>query len=517
MIMARTVTPLVTLAILSGLAAPAAAGVLDYIRDYDLNDYALGVAVTTTQTPYGGGGSSVLPYPYLTSFRPSVFTRDWLLLFEDVGTGVRYVSEGGFEVGAVGNFNSGGFGREVSPELLGLKAREWTIEGGGYVGWRGRTMQAQLRAYTDLLGRNGGSLGELSVSLPFEFAGGYLIPMAEAIYADATYNRYYYGVDQAESGPARPVYVPDGDMNYRLRLRFGWRLSDKWLLSGYVAAESLGDEVRQSPIVNKDRIYSYNLGLAYNADVFLPRDYAHADKTDTPVELRVGAFFVNIDTEFQFPQEDRIPGDIFDLESDGSGEDSKWAPQLDLLVRLADYHRIELGYFEVGRRSSTVAIVPRQFGEIDLPLDEPFRLSSRYRVLRATYSYSLIRDAQKELALTGGVHRTTVEIDIENADGERELVEGNPVSPVIGAEGSVALGDRSRLAARLQLMRSAFGSFDGYVAYGSLDFSRQLTRTVQIGLAINAYLMRLESTRQNFEGTFQALHWGPALFVTLGF
>ncbi len=41
---------------------------LDYLRDYDLNDYALGLAISGEQNPYAGAKNGAYAYPYLTSF-----------------------------------------------------------------------------------------------------------------------------------------------------------------------------------------------------------------------------------------------------------------------------------------------------------------------------------------------------------------------------------------------------------------------------------------------------------------
>jgi hypothetical protein len=62
-----------------------AAGLMDYIRNYDLNDYALGLTLSGSQNPYAGGENSAIGYPVLTSFRDSAFTKDWLLLREGEG------------------------------------------------------------------------------------------------------------------------------------------------------------------------------------------------------------------------------------------------------------------------------------------------------------------------------------------------------------------------------------------------------------------------------------------------
>ena len=46
----------------------AAGNLLDYLRAYDLNDYAIGVAVTGEQNLYSGSENGAYAYPFLTSF-----------------------------------------------------------------------------------------------------------------------------------------------------------------------------------------------------------------------------------------------------------------------------------------------------------------------------------------------------------------------------------------------------------------------------------------------------------------
>ena len=110
------------------LPTSASAGkILDYIRSYDLNNYALGVHVSVSQNPYTNAKNSVIVYPYLTSFQHHAFTRDWLLL-SDGDLGIRKVTENEWVFGAVGRIQTLGFGSEKPDELLGLHERQWTVE-----------------------------------------------------------------------------------------------------------------------------------------------------------------------------------------------------------------------------------------------------------------------------------------------------------------------------------------------------------------------------------------------------
>ena len=122
---------------LSLLAPPVAVAgpLLDYIRDYDLNDYALGLSIAASQSPYLGADDSITAYPILTSFRHSSLTDDWLLI-QGGNIGFRYVTDNDWELGLIGRWQPLGAGLKRSDDLLGLDEREWTVEGGPLIGWR---------------------------------------------------------------------------------------------------------------------------------------------------------------------------------------------------------------------------------------------------------------------------------------------------------------------------------------------------------------------------------------------
>ena len=135
---------------------------LDYIRDYDLNDFALGVAVTGQQNPYTGAESSAYAYPYLTSFKDSAFTDDWFLVREG-DLGVRWLSESGWELGAVGRIQTLGFGNSESDDLLGIADRKWALEIGPTIGWRGWPVHVNFKTYVEASDRHEGLISQLAL------------------------------------------------------------------------------------------------------------------------------------------------------------------------------------------------------------------------------------------------------------------------------------------------------------------------------------------------------------------
>ena len=55
----------------------AAANLLDKVRDYDLNNYALGFGLSSSANIYKGAEDSIILYPFLTTMQESKLTNDW--------------------------------------------------------------------------------------------------------------------------------------------------------------------------------------------------------------------------------------------------------------------------------------------------------------------------------------------------------------------------------------------------------------------------------------------------------
>ena len=150
-------------------AAPCAHadGILDYIRNYDLNDYALGVSYSTIESPYAGDDSTGFAYPYLTSFRHSAFTDDWLILTGgDVGA--RWVNDAGWVLGAVTRIRTEGTEATLLDELADIDVRKWTVEAAPLVGWRGWPVHFELKWYNEIFSDYSGPTTEFTLSLPRE-------------------------------------------------------------------------------------------------------------------------------------------------------------------------------------------------------------------------------------------------------------------------------------------------------------------------------------------------------------
>ena len=505
-----------TLAGLFLLSDAASAGkILDFIRDYDLNDYAFGVSFGTGKNPYIGGENYTILYPYLTSFQDSAFTEDWFLI-RDGAIGARWVSDNGWELGAVGRIETLGLGASEAEELIGVEDRKWTIEMGPTIGWRRWPVQFHLTTYREITGRHDGLISEFSMSLPFKWSRGYVVPSVELIYQDSDYVNYYYGVSSDEATSIRPAYSPSDAYNTAIQARWGYALSEKFLLSGSFSVEYLDSVITNSPIVGRDTLWSAHVGLAYNANIFQSRVYEGSNRNDPRFNFRVGAFYDNIDSKVTRDTADGVPGFEVDVEDFLGAADEDLIPQLDATYRIGQYHSLEAGYFELRRKSSVVLDQDFSFGDINFPAGTQIDSRLNSTVFHMSYAYSLIRDHQKELAFMAGLHVSHFDTEItadDTGDTQRSNV-GTPL-PVLGVLASVAVGQKSSINAKLQFFRMDFDHYQGSLNYFTIDLKHDFSNSVSAGLGYNYYGMNLGSNESEANGYLKLRHRGPVVFMTV--
>jgi len=491
---------------------------LDYIRDYDLNDYALGLTISTSQNPYVGGENSVIAYPVLTSFRDSAFTDDWLLLREgDVG--LRWVSQqSNWEMALIGRIQTLGLGTSDSPELIDLDDRNWGLEMGPMVGWRGWPVHINLKTYTEVLDAHDGLISHLLFSLPWEHERGYLVPGIELIHQSSDYANYYFGVSAGEATPMRPEYQPGDALNTALRVRWGWGITDKWLLYGSLGLEFLDSAITNSPIVERDQLWSANISVAYNSDIFQPT-VSRRGRTDQPrVEIRLGAFSDSIDSSIVRDASEGTDGTDIDLEDLLGLSDKETLLEVDAIFRIGSFHRIEVGYLGIARNGSVTLQDDIMFGDETIPAGTDVNSHFDTKILRVSYAYSLINDTQKEVGVMGGLHFSKFKTTISSeATGQTATSNATTPLPVIGLHGSISLGRKASLGARIQFFRMDYDRYEGSLSYATLDLQRRFGDIFRVGIGYNYYALNLDSRDNDVRGTLEIRHHGPVLFVSAGF
>ena len=140
------------------------------------------------------------------------------------------------------------------------------------------------------------------------------------------------------------------------------------------------------------------------------------------------------------------------------------------------------------------------------------------KTLTLAYGYSLIRDAQKELGVMGGLHLTSFKTTITSATtGQKERSLASTPLPVIGLFASLFLKEKLTFNAKLQMFRTDFDRYEGSMNYSTFDIQRRIGEQVSVGLGYSYYHMKLSSSDNDVNGYLKVRHSGPVLFMTAGF
>jgi outer membrane scaffolding protein for murein synthesis (MipA/OmpV family) len=490
-----------------------AESLLERARAADLNNYALGVTVTGTGNIYKGAEDSVFLYPSLSTMQESALTDDWIVV--DEGDFGFRVIKGDWTFGAVGRIQTLGF--DESDELIGVDQRRWAFEVAPAVHYRAWPIHVSFKPYFELSDRHNGYTSQLEFLYPKQFERGYMTFGVEFDYLSNDYSNYYFGVAPVESAIDRPAYEPGSTVNTELKLKWGYELSKHWLLRGRVGLLLLDRDVQDSPLIDADQSWSTSVGIAYNADVFQPRSDGERYAKSPNFSIRYTMLRDDLDTRIIRDASSTAPGTIIHVEEMLGLTDKKTVGQLDFMYRFGGYHRLEYSYSSVKRSGTTLIENDIIVGDAFFSAGTVVNAKNESETMRISYGYSLIRDNQKELGVTAGLHRTRLETSIVSTiTGEVESNRPDPVLPTIGAFGSVVIGARTKVEVEGQFFRLDYDRYEGSLNYARVEVLYELGR-VGLGIGYSYYSVRLDSTNSDFMGAVEFRHQGPSASIAMNF
>ena len=122
-----------------------------------------------------------------------------------------------------------------------------------------------------------------------------------------------------------------------------------------------------------------------------------------PFTISLEAFFPNIDTTVRLDASDGSVGTTIDFEQNLGMSDTEALPALGFTWRFAKKHRLVFDYFDLSRSGSAITTSEIRFGDNVFQIDLPISSYFDAQVTSVGYSYSLIFDEKKELALAVGL------------------------------------------------------------------------------------------------------------------
>lgn len=205
----------------------------------------VGIGAIASPRPYEGADAAVFPVPVFG-------VRSGPFFFETIRTGFRVVNTKHWKTDLLAQARFDGHEEDDSPVLKGMEERRMSADAGVRVQGKWDHVETEFTAVTDVLSRHEGQELGVSVGRPIKAGGWTITPGVGARWLSDNLADYYYGVELDEATADRPYYEVGSTINPRVEVKFFKPFAQrKWIFTSSVSMEWLGDEIRDSPIVDR--------------------------------------------------------------------------------------------------------------------------------------------------------------------------------------------------------------------------------------------------------------------------
>jgi len=223
------------------------------------NPLTLGASLLYSQSPYKSGQDRYYPVPIINYEGDSFYIRSLqagYYLWKDQQDQLSLTVLGSPQNYDPDDADDG--------DMKSLSKRHMTLMGG--VAYRHSADWGIVRTTLvgDMLDNSNGIIWDLTYLYRFEFGQFSLTPGIGALWSSANQNNYYYGISSAESRRSGlDRYDPDSSWSPYVELTAGWNISEHWNATLAGRYSRLGDEIKDSPMVDTSSQMLLWTGVSY--------------------------------------------------------------------------------------------------------------------------------------------------------------------------------------------------------------------------------------------------------------
>jgi outer membrane protein len=219
---------------------------------------SIGIATSFSQSPYEGVKNDPLPFPMITYITDTFYIRG-------LEIGYKIIDFDLLKFNAVINPVFRHLDPSDSPYLSGMDKRYRTIDGGVKLVLAPIPLiKFSAKAVHDTLGVHEGYRTELKVNVLVPLSKSFIILLSHGKQKySSDYIDYYFGVKASEATSTRSEYIPSSSSITSTGVNFIYNFTDKIGTNLGVSQAKLGDEIKNSPIVDKDKTTNYFVALTY--------------------------------------------------------------------------------------------------------------------------------------------------------------------------------------------------------------------------------------------------------------
>jgi len=234
--------------------------------------------------------------------------------------------------------------------------------------------------------------------------------------------------------------------------------------------------------------------------------------------LNAGFFWGSVSTYGQFNTAQGVPGTPLTAEENLGLTSKAYQPQLELLFRLEQRHRVRVDFFDLRRNGEVVLTSPIQFGEQTFEAGQPLRSMLNWRQMDITYTYSFLRRERFELGAGLGFHLLEAEARAQ-VPGTPQLADYSEAGPfaTLALDGTWLFARRWSLNARAQYMHLIVHQFDGLLEDFHADVQYRWRRNFSLGAGYDYALHQVDIHNHDPSGEVRLRVSGPQLFLRVSY
>ena len=248
---------------------------------------------------------------------------------------------------------------------------------------------------------------------------------------------------------------------------------------------------------------------------------------EAKLTVMLGAFLPAFRTKVEVDG-DQNNGDRVDLGRDLGTDRNQSGGWLGVEWRFAPRHRLGFTYSRFTLSGDRAIDRELHIGDKVYPIGAELESQLRLELIPITYSYSLIKQDNDELAVTAGVHwdRLSFRVDASTSLGGRSgthesSAKANLPLPLFGLRYDHHFSERWSAGAALAAFALKFGqdtfSFEGSLVSARLSAEYRFSRHFAAGAALDAFKVNAKASQGDWHGAIDYGYWGPQVYLLTRF
>jgi hypothetical protein len=243
-----------------------------------------------------------------------------------------------------------------------------------------------------------------------------------------------------------------------------------------------------------------------------------------PFRIKLEAFFPRLDTSVRLDASDGSMGTTIDFEQNLGMSDTESLPAFGFSWRFAKKHQLIFDYFDLSRSGSAVTTTEIRFGDevyqVDLPIASFFNTQST----SIGYSYSLLFDEKKEVALAAGLSVQDISFGLLGTGAGKIEEQAGLTAPLpaFGLTGAYAFTEKwiGRVGVGyfgFSLSLDEASDLSGEIVNGLVSIEHNTFEHVQFGLTYSYFDVRVDFEDLQRISSIKYTYHGPKLSVNIVF